>query len=114
MCPIKCEIMSVAVPREEGAFWRRLAASIKVKGQRARSRGDLQKFLMLQGLKAVCRRSAAELVAIRKDFSPRALGSGALLTLFVAGLIAQGGHHLQRPVKRGAKARDEAALVSEF
>lgn len=84
MCPVKTENLSRNVPRPEGDFWRQLTSRLRV-----RSRANLENFLLEVGLKAVNRRAWRELVRLRAAVNPRVLGSGALLALFVAGLVGQ-------------------------
>jgi hypothetical protein len=63
MCPVKTETMSINVSREEATFWRKLAFS---KG--ARSRGTLQKDLLLAGLEKMDLEAAEHLKKIRQRF----------------------------------------------
>lgn len=68
MCPVKTENLSRNVARAEGTFWRELVTEM-----RAKSRGHLENFLLAEGLKAVNRRAAKRLLAIRELASGRQL-----------------------------------------
>jgi len=92
MCPVKTENLALNVPRAEAAFWRRLAVTMKD----VRSRGELQKKLLLAGLERINRRAAMELRMIRQNH--RAIGSAALLVIFCAGLLSH--DNLRRPARR--------------
>lgn len=101
MCPVKTENLSRNVPREEGQFWRDLVRELHVK-----SRGNLENFLLLEGLKAVNRRAAKRLAALRAEISPRVLGSAALLALF---LMTMTEHEQLRVARRSVRAEQVEA-----
>jgi hypothetical protein len=60
MCPIKTENLTLNVCRDEGRLWRKLAFEID-----ARSRGELQKKLLMIGLERLNPAAAKRLKAIR-------------------------------------------------
>ena len=82
MCPVKTETISLNVPREEGVFWRRLAFNLQEK-----SRGHLQKLLLLRGLYSIAPTAARKLAKIRRDY-------GMFESL--VSLPRRIGHHIQK------------------
>jgi ABC-type uncharacterized transport system ATPase subunit len=102
MCPVKTENLSVNVAREEGAFWREMVAVFG-----ARSRGDLQKMLLFEGLKALNGRAAKRLRAIRLEFGSKQFLAAAMVLVFCGGLLAAGGNHHCKRLLRGPRAKTE-------
>lgn len=96
MCPVKTETISVNVPREEAAFWRKVAFDL---GQK--SRGHLQKLALLLGLEALAPERAAELRAIRAKYYRQAAGA-FLLMVFGAMLAGNGRESAVRACNRVA------------
>jgi hypothetical protein len=85
MCNVKTMNLSLNVSQPEGAFWKRLALKAG-----ARSVGDFHKRLLMSAVAVMNPAAGRELLNIRLNH--RGLGSAALLALFVAGAIVQGGH----------------------
>ncbi len=113
MNSVKLENMTVTLSREEASWWRRKAATLKVRGRLARSRGDFQKYCLALGVAQLCRKSARELARLRQDFSPRALAGLVLLFTLCGGSTAQlvmvkHAHHdlRTRCVARHTRAQD--------
>lgn len=96
MCPEKTENLSRNVPRAEGEFWRGLVRDMRVK-----SRAQLENFLLLEGLKAMNRKAARKLAAIRAEAlgalpgKPMVAGLILLVTFFggSAGQLLLAHHH---------------------
>lgn len=97
MCPVKTETISFNVPREEGRFWRKLAFDATNRGE-ARSRGDLQKNLLMAGLEKFSPERAGQLREIRRRYY-----GAALLLIFCATIF---GHENLRVARRPVRGRD--------
>lgn len=96
MCPIKTENMAINVPREEGDFWRKMAANLGVK-----SRADLQKNLLMAALEKLNARAAQELRDIRESHKGKPLKpiiATFLLVLFCGTIFSH--DNLRRPPRR--------------
>jgi ABC-type uncharacterized transport system ATPase subunit len=102
MCPVKTENLSRNVVRAEGVFWRELVREMNVK-----SRGHLENFLVLEGLKALNGRAAKRLRAIRLEFGSKQFLAAAMVLVFCGGLLAAGGNHHCKRLLRGTRAKTE-------
>lgn len=101
MCPVKTENIALNVPRDEARFWRKLAARIG-----ARSRGDLQKDLLMRGLQQLNAAAAEQLQKIRLAHAGKLSAPFAavlLLGFFIGGQVARPVHDIRR-VHRGTVA----------
>lgn len=87
--------MALNVPVDEQAFWARLAAE-----RGARSIGELQRRVMLLGLRLMNTAKADELIEIRKRYY-----GAALLTIFVAILAGSWLSHSEVDMRRCNRAR---------